>query len=249
MWNSISASKCTTHGAEGYLKKKKCGVRECKSVLRCGLIWQRALKLCDICFLFGLLARWSFDSFGQSDCVSQTDLFSRVFISLCEWSFFLSDHQFSLHFIRNVVTKYENFRIKLQVEQQIWREKKKKTIHKYSVYIWLLQIIGIITSNLMHFILWMLRMYYFFQQITHCDDLFLCYWWCALDCVSECSWCKRKQIRFVDIDSKKKENTALNEFPSQKKNGTKKMPVFKAATAYTVSALKSKAKTQTSAKS
>lgn len=181
-------------------------------------------------------------------CFANGFIFTRIYFVM-RMVFFLSHHQFSLHFIRNVVTKYENFRIKLQVEQQIWREKKRKTIHKYSIYIWLLQIIGIITSNLMHFILWMLRMYYFFQQITHCDDLFLCYWWCALDCVSECSWCKRKQIRFVDIDSKKKENTALNEFPSQKKNGTKKMPVFEAATAYTASALKSKAKTQTSAKS
>lgn len=78
-----------------FKKKKKCGVRECKSVLRCGLIWQRALKLCDISFLFGLLARWSFDSFGQSDCISQTDLFSRVFISLCEWSFFIGSPIFA----------------------------------------------------------------------------------------------------------------------------------------------------------
>lgn len=59
-----------------------------------------------------------------------------------------------------------------------------------------------------------------------------------------------RENRYDSLTStaKKKENTALNEFPPQK-NGTKKMPVFKAATAYTISALKSKAKTQTSAKS
>lgn len=58
-------------------------------------------------------------------CFANGFIFTRIYFVM-RMVFFLSDHQFSLHFIRNVVTKYENFRIKLQVEQQIWREKKRK---------------------------------------------------------------------------------------------------------------------------
>lgn len=175
---------CIVHACHAEMQqKKKCGVRECKSVLRCGLIWQRALKLCDISFFRQPLRRWSFDSFAQSDCVSQTDLFSRVFRFL----FFLQRHyQCSPHFIGNVITKYENFRIKLQVKREIKKKRKTKR-NQYINTAFTLESckLLVLSSHRIPCIFRIIKMLYEcikknFQQITHSDDLSLCYWWCAL---------------------------------------------------------------------
>lgn len=148
-------------------------------------------------------------------CFANGFIFTRIYFVM-RMVFFLSHHQFSLHFVRNVVTKYENFRIKLQVEQQIWQKKRKQYINTaFTFDSCKLLVLSHRISCILYYECY--ECITFFQQITHCDDLFLCYWWCALDCVSECSWCKRKQIRFVDIDSKKRKTQHWTNFPNEKK--------------------------------
>lgn len=146
--SSIIESKCV-----GWNKKRHWVVyffrdRKCKSVLRCGLILQVALKWCEISFFSTL-----FDRLVIAIICSQTDLFSRVFISR---HFFFPDmmHNFCLISSKMLCSKHENFRIKLQVKRQeqntqthTYREKKRKQWINTAFYIWLLQIIVIIIGQ------------------------------------------------------------------------------------------------------
>lgn len=111
----------------------------CKSVLWYGLIWQVALKIhnaffCTTVYAEPCLLYVADDGSIHCDCVHIASgfifhaylfhdnfglrFFPIFFISL---SRSVSDrcrpHRFLPHFIANVVTKYENFRIKLQVKR------------------------------------------------------------------------------------------------------------------------------------